>query len=282
MIQVYPSFATLRKYQLIAQSFNSADAANKKIRKLGQSLEFEQIKDYVRGDDYRTVNWKATARKGQLMVNHFSEEKSQQIYCVIDMGRAMKMPFEGLSLMDYAINSSLVLSNVALLKQDRAGIVTFSDQMGSILAADRKNSQIQSILQLLYNQKTRFLESDFEKLYMQVRSYVKQRSLLVLFTNFESVSGLKRQLPYLKRMAGRHLLLVIFFENTELKELSERPVNDIEGLYTKTISEKFSFEKRLIVKELANNGILSILTTPQQLTINAVNKYLEIKARQAI
>lgn len=281
-IAVYPSFNQMRKYELLARSAENNEFGNKRVRKVGSSMEFEQIKDYVSGDDIRTINWKATARRSGLMVNHYTDERSQQVFCIIDKGRLMKMPFEQLTLLDYAINATLVLSNVCLYKQDRIGLMTFSNKFGSLLAADRKPIQMENILQALYRQQTQFLESDFEKLYMQVRSHVKQRSLLVLFTNFESVSGLKRQLPYLKRMAGRHLLLVIFFENTELKELSERPVNDIEGLYTKTISEKFGFEKRLIVKELANNGILSILTTPQQLTINAVNKYLEIKARQAI
>ncbi|MES2776850.1 MAG: DUF58 domain-containing protein [Bacteroidota bacterium] len=281
-VAVYPSYVQMRKYELFAQSAYSNEFGSKRIRKIGHSMEFEQIKEYVTGDDVRTINWKATARRGNMMVNHYTDERSQQVYCIIDKGRLMKMPFEKLTLLDYAINSTLVLSNVCLHKQDKIGLITFSNKLGSLLVADKKPIQLDNILQVLYKQQTQFLESDYEKLYLQVRSQVKQRSLLVLFTNFESVSGLRRQLPYLKKIAHHHLLLVVFFENTELKALSERPVNNIESLYTKTIAEKFGFEKKMIVKELANNGILSILTSPQQLTINAVNKYLELKARQAI
>ena len=279
---VYPSFSQIRKYELMARTAETTEHGSKRIRKVGSSSEFEQIKEYVSGDDIRTINWKATARRSGLMVNHFTDERSQQVFCIIDKGRLMKMPFENLTLLDYAINSTLVLSSVCINKQDRIGLMTFSNKFGSLLAADRKPIQMENILQTLYRQQTQFLESDFEKLYLQVRTHVKQRSLLVLFTNFESVSGLKRQLPYLKKISSHHLLLVVFFDNTELKELSEKPAADIEGLYTKTIAEKFGFEKRMIVKELSNNGILSILTTPQQLTVNAVNKYLEIKTRQAI
>jgi uncharacterized protein (DUF58 family) len=282
IIAVYPSFAQLRKYELMARTAETTEYGSKRIRKVGSSMEFEQIKEYVSGDDVRTINWKATARRSGLMVNHYTDERSQQVFCLIDKGRLMKMPFDGLTLLDYAINSTLVLSNVCINKQDRVGLITFSNKFGSLLAADRKPVQMENILQTLYRQQTQFLESDFEKLYLQVRTHVKQRSLLVLFTNFESVSGLKRQLPYMKKIASHHLLLVIFFENTELKELSDKPANDIESLYTKTIAEKFGFEKRMIVKELSNHGILSVLTTPQQLTVNAVNKYLEIKARQII
>jgi uncharacterized protein (DUF58 family) len=204
------------------------------------------------------------------------------VYCIIDKGRLMKMPFGGLTLLDYAINSTLVLANVCLQKQDRVGLMTFSNKMGSLLGADRKPIQRENILQLLYNQETAFLESDFEKLYMQIRNRIKHRSLIVLYTNFESLSGLNRQLNYLRSIAKHHLLLVVFFENTELHKLSHLDAQNVEEIYIKTVAEKFEFEKRLIVKELKKHGILSILTPPEKLTINAVNKYLELKARQAI
>jgi uncharacterized protein (DUF58 family) len=280
-VPVYPSFMQLRKYELLSQTTIQLEHGNKRMRKIGHSMEFEQIKEYVRGDDIRTINWKATARRSAIMVNNFTDEKSQQVYCLIDKGRLMKMPFNNLSLLDYAINSSLVLSNVCLQKQDKVGLITFANKIGTILAADRKPLQKANILQLLYNQETDFLESDYEMLYLQIRSRIKQRSLLILFANFESLSGLKRQLNYLKSIAKHHLLMVVFFENTELKQLSTQNAANIEDVYVKTIAEKFAFEKRLIVKELSNNGILSILTSPENLTVNTINKYLELKARQA-
>ena len=281
-VPVYPSFLQLRKYELLSQTTIQTEHGNKRMRKIGHSMEFEQIKEYVRGDDIRTINWKATARKGSLMVNNYTDEKSQQVYCIIDKGRLMKMPFNELTLLDYAINSTLVLSNVCLQKQDRIGLITFSNKMGSLIAADKKPIQRENILQLLYNQDTAFLESDYEMLYMQIRSRIKHRSLLVLYTNFESLSGLRRQLNYLRSIARHHLLMVVFFENTELHQLSHLQAGNVEEVYIKTIAEKFEFEKRLIVKELQKHGILAVLTPPEKLTINAVNKYLELKARQAI
>lgn len=282
MIPVYPSFMQVRKYELLSQTTIQSEHGNKRMRKIGHSMEFEQIKEYVRGDDIRTINWKATARKGSLMVNNYTDEKSQQVYCLIDKGRLMKMPFGGLSLLDYAINSTLVLANVCLQKQDRVGVLSFANKMGSILAADRKPIQRENVLQLLYNQQTQFLECDYEMLYMQVRNRIKQRSLLVLFTNFESMSGLNRQLNYLRAIARHHLLMVVFFENTELHQLSGLQATNLEDVYVKTIAEKFEYEKRLIVKELNKHGTLAVLTSPEKLTINTVNKYLELKARQAI
>lgn len=281
-VKVYPSYMQMRRYQLLAVSNRLQEAGVKKIRKLGHSMEFEQIKEYVRGDDYRTINWKATARKNDLMVNNYTDERSQQIYCLINKGRVMKMPFHGLTLLDYSINASLVLSNVALVRQDKAGLITFEKNLDTFLAADKKPTQMNLVLETLYKQKTDFLEADFEKLFSVIRNRITNRSLLVLFTNFESMESLQREMPALKKIAKYHLLLVVFFENTELKSLIEGRTSTLEDIYIKTIAEKFNYEKRLMVKELHKNGIPSILTTPEGLTVNTVNKYLELKTRMSI
>ena len=216
------------------------------------------------------------------MVNNYTDERSQQIYCLINKGRVMKMPFGGMTLMDYAINASLVLSNVALVRQDKAGLVTFAENLDAFILADKKTTQMNLLLETLYRQQTRFLESDFEKLFSVIRNRVTNRSLLILFTNFESLESLQREMPALKKMARYHLLLVVFFENTELKSLRESKAVKMEDIYIRTIAEKFAFEKRLMVKELHKNGIQSILTTPENLTVNTVNKYLELKTRMSI
>lgn len=282
IVPTYPSFQQLKRYQLMAFTNRLNETGIRRLRKSGSSTEFEQIKEYVLGDDYKKVNWKATARRGDIMVNTYTDEKSQHIYCLIDKGRNMKMPFEGLTLLDYAINASLVVANVALLKHDKAGLLTFSNKPETFLAADRKGMQMEMILENLYRQQTGFLETDFEALYAHVHSRIKSRSLLILFTNFESIVSFQRQLPYLRRLAKHHLLLVVFFENTELKQLREKPAENLEDIYIKTIADKFAFEKRLIARELQQHGILSVLTAPQQVTINAINKYIELKARQMI
>ncbi|MFP2996019.1 DUF58 domain-containing protein [Spongiivirga sp. MCCC 1A20706] len=279
MVPTYPSFIQLKKYDLLAISNNLLQYGIKKIRRLGHTMEFEQIKEYVLGDDIRTINWKATAKKNQLMINQFQDEKSQPVYSVIDKGRLMKMPFEGLSLLDYAINATLVISNVATKKQDKAGMFAFSKKVENMVVAERRNSQMNLIMEALYNVETDFYESDFGRLYADIKKNISHRSLLLLYTNFETLDSLNRQLPYLKGLAKNHLLVVIFFKNTELNELIQKDANTIQQVYDKVIAEKFAFEKRLIVNELKKYGIYSILTEPEDLTINTINKYLEIKAR---
>lgn len=279
MVPTYPSYIQLRKYSLIAFSNNLFQYGIKKIRRIGHTMEFEQIKEYTQGDDVRTLNWKATAKKNSFMVNQFQDEKSQSVYMIIDKGRVMKMPFNGLSLLDYAINATLVLSNVILKKQDKAGMLAFSKKVENRVFAERRASQMQKILENLYNIKTDFFESDFSRLYTDIKKNINQRSLIILYTNFETMDGLNRQLPYLKGIAKNHLLVVVFFNNTELNDLINKKAENIQEVYDKVIAEKFAFEKRLIVNELKKYGIYSVLTQPENLTLDTINKYLEIKAR---
>ena len=282
MVAVYPSYIQMRKYEFLAMSNRLTEFGLKKIRRIGHTMEFEQIKNYVAGDDVRTINWKATAKRAQLMVNQYQDEKSQPIYSIIDLGRVMKMPFEELKLIDYAINATLAFSNIALLKNDKAGLLTFSKKVDTIIAASNKRTHINILNEALYNTDTQFTDSDYGYLYATIKKKITHRSLLILYTNFEHISALKRQLPFLKAIARKHLLVTVFFENTELDVLISKNTEDLQNIYHKTIAEKFAYEKRLIVKELESRGVHAILTKPKHLTVNVINKYLEFKAKGVI
>ena len=281
-VPVYPSIVQMKHYELRAFDRISHQGGIKKIRRLGHSYEFEQIKNYVRGDDYRSINWKASSRRAQLMVNQYEDERAQQVYCIIDKSRVMKMPFEGLSLMDYAINTTLAISNIALQKHDRAGLLTFSDKIGTTLKADKKANQLNKILLALYKEKERNLEANYELLFHAARKLVKGRSLLLLFTNFESMYALERVLPILRRINNLHLLVVVFFENTEIRAFTQEVVKNTEDIYHQTVAQQFMAEKVAMVQKLKQYGIQAVLTPPADLSVNTINKYLELKARGLI
>jgi len=282
MVPVYPSIIQMQQYDFLAISNRLTEIGVKKIRRIGHTQEFEQIKEYVPGDDFRTINWKATAKQRQMMVNQYQDERSQPIYSIIDTGRVMKMPFNELKLLDYAINATLAFSNVALKRNDKTGMISFSKKIESFIPALQKLSHLNTIMEKLYAIDTEFSDSDFGLLYAHIKRKVTHRSLLLLYTNFEHISALKRQLPFLTAIAKKHVLVVVFFENTELEQLIATDAEDIQTIYHKTIAEKFSLEKKLMQKELRKHGIQTILTKPAELTINAINKYLEIKARGLI
>ncbi|MCK6602708.1 MAG: DUF58 domain-containing protein [Bacteroidetes bacterium] len=281
-VPVYPSFLQMKKYELMAFSGRVADSGMRKVRRIGHSMEFEQVREYVTGDDIRTLNWKAAAKLNKLMVNQFQDEKSQAVYAVIDLGRTMKRSFNGISYLDYAINSSLAILNIALKKDDKAGLVTFSDQIYTFLGAEKKSGQIRKILSLLYNQATTFRESDFQLLVQTFRTRVSTRSLLLFFTNPETLPAMERMLPYLKVLSRIHVLVVIFFENTELDSLRQTPARDLHGIYRKSLAEMLDLNKKQMVLELKRHGIYPVLTTPDHLTTDTLSQYLELKSRGII
>lgn len=281
-ICVYPSYLMLRQYELLAISNNLTELGIKRIRRIGHHSEFEQIKEYVKGDDLRIINHNATARRHQLMVNTYQDERSQQIYCIIDKGRLMQAAFNGMTLLDYAINAALVVSYVAIRKQDKAGLATFEGKFDTFLPASNRSAQMQHILEALYRQQTTFGESDYSSLYVHLNKYINKRSLLIIYTNMDSVAGMERQINYLRRLARQHVVLVVFFLDVEMEQLAATPPKTTYDYFSQTAAEKFLFEKRLVAGKLKQYGVHTLLTSPQALSIDIINKYLELKARRII
>lgn len=282
MVPVMPSVIQMKKYELMAFARISTFEGIKKIRRLGHSYEFEQIKNYSLGDDIRSINWKATGRRNTLMVNQYEDERSQQVYMIIDKSRSMHMPFNGLSLVDYSINTSLVLANIALKKYDRVGLISFSNLIGSTLPAESHELQLKKIMNALYHEKPQPLEANFDLLYRSVKNVIKSRSLVMLYLNFESTYAMERALPILQKINQLHLLVVMIFENTELHHYTKKEAKFVSDIYAQTIAEKLSHEKKQIVSKLKKHGIQTILSKPEDLSINTVNKYLELKSKGLI
>lgn len=184
--------------------------------------------------------------------------------------------------MDHSVNSTLALANIVLKKHDRAGLITFSDVIGSVLKADSQPIQLQKFLQTLYREQERPGEANYDLLYYAARKLISGRSLLLLFSNFESMPALDRVLPVLRRINALHLLVVVFFENTEIRDFADQPAQNLEDIYRQTVARKYLAEKTAMVTKLRQYGIQAVLTRPENLSMNTINKYLELKARGLI
>ena len=281
-VKVYPSYLMLNQYELLAAHHNLTELGIKRVRRLGHHTEFEHIKEYVRGDDYRTINWKASARRHQIMVNTYQDERSQQVYSIIDKGRIMQSAFRGMTLLDYAINASLVLSYVALRREDKVGLATFSNHFETFLPASQQAGQMQQLLESLYRQATDFGESDYSALSVHLNKHITKRSLLILYTNFDSIVGMERQLEALKFLSSRHVVLAVFFENASLTTFAERKPRHLSDYFDQTLADKFIAEKQHVVNLLQRHGIYALLTAPERLSVDVINRYLEMKARHVI
>ncbi len=279
----YPSFEQFKKLPikaLVTKYFDTSSQNN--VKKIGQSLEFEQIKEYNVQDDFRHINWKASAKANKLMLNQYRDERSQDIYAVIDCGRTMYMPFKEQTLLDYAINSALALSKAAVALEDKAGVIALKHPKIQWLPARKDGRAFGRINDFLYQIDTNFKETDFEILYKFSRVNIKQRSLFVIFTNFDTIQAMYRQLPYLKALSRHHLLLLVMYENTELLADVQVAGKDLREVYTKTIEKQMLDQSRLISKELTMNGINSLFISPNNLNIKVINKVIELKRRQMI
>ncbi|MDQ3534898.1 MAG: DUF58 domain-containing protein, partial [Bacteroidota bacterium] len=188
----------------------------------------------------------------------------------------------GMTLLDYAINASLVLTDVSLKKGDKAGLLTFEDKIDVLVKSSNRNLQIHKVMEALYHQKTSFNEADFGAVYNYLKKNVNQRSLILFFTNFESIHSLNRQLKYLQFINREHLLVVVYFRNTELDQIFTDKANNIRQVYDQSIAYQMLNEKVLIRESLSKAGILSLYTTPQSLNVNVLNKYIEVKTKRMI
>lgn len=285
-VAVYPSVQQMKRYAFLAESHRLREVGVKKVRRRGHTMEFDQIREYVPGDDRRSVNWKATARRSayapRLMVNTYQDEREQPVVVALDMGRAMRSPFAGMTLLDHAVNAALVVLNTALQTHDRAGLVAFGRDVEAVVPPDRRRGHLGALLEALYRLDPGYQDPSFEGLYATLRARLRRRSLVLLVTNFDTVAGLERQLPYLRRIARSHRLVVVLFENTGIRELLGAESERLEDVYVKATAEGLALEKREIVRTLERHGVGALLTTPERLTADTVNRYLQIKAQGAL
>lgn len=287
-VDVYPAFTRLREKDEQVRSKQILSTGSHKRQLPANQTEFRDIREYVVGDDVRTINWKATARTGTTMVNEYEDERSQHIINVIDCGSAMQRTFHALSLQDHAINASLLVSYSALEKEsDCVGVCSYGPKGFNFLPARAGKVQFKSIMQQLYALDTEYGESDIEQLCLMIDRNVKRRSLIFLYTEIPTMSALERQLQFFKRIATRNCLVVVNCLDKELESVSER---DFKGktqrkyhsqCVERTLAKDMVNQKQLIADTLQQNGIYCLSIYPETLSFGVLKKYLELKEKRA-
>ena len=280
-ISVYPAIAQFNDLKFNYKISNRSEGGFHHVRRLGHGYEFDHIKAYIRGDDIRSINWKATGRMNSLMVNQYEDDMSQSVYHILDKSRIMNFKSNGMTLLDYAINTILIHSKVVLDKKDRVGFISYAKYIDTFILADKIGAQLRKILSALFHESSTESESNIELLMHTIRSQIRQRSLIFLYTNFESISALERTLPYLKSIQSYHQLVVIFFSNDHVIDRMEAMKrNDVKhDSYDIAVLENYSLEKQLIVNRIQRENIQALLVEPNLLGISTINKYLELKSK---
>lgn len=211
------------------------------------------------------------------MVNVYSEERSQHVYCIIEKGRMMQQTAAGMTFLDYAVNASLALSYVVMQHNDKAGVVTFAGKVDAFVPAERRQSQMHTLNETLYNEHTDFVEADYQTLAVTLSRNIRRRSLLVLFCNFATMNAMCRQLFYLRNMALRNRLLVVFFRDEDIETFAQKSPEMQEEYFQTVQAEQNVKDRRLIAAELRQNGIEALLVKPESMTADVINQYIRMR-----
>ena len=281
-VRVYPDITAVHKYALLARKGALFELGVRNLRHRGQGTEFESLREYVPGDTFRDVDWKATARKGRPVTRTYEVERSQTMVLAVDAGRLMTPMVGGMSKLDRAVNASLLLAYLGLEAEDQVGLLVFGRDIQAYLPPRKGRRQFGSILEALYAVEGRVEEPDYPSALRYLASKLGKRALVVLFTELAGTDTSRRLLGVLDTLTPRHLPLVMTQRNRYLEALaSEAPAREVDA-FRSAVSEGVLREKAAALRTLTVQGSLALDVFPEELSVSAVNRYLEIKARGAL
>lgn len=278
-VRVYPNVLELRKYDLLARKGMLHELGLRVSRARGPGGEFERLRDYTPDDEFRRINWKATARRGHPIAAEYETERSQHVICAIDCGRLMAPPVGELMRLDYAVNTALMLSYVAGLRGDHVGVLAFADQVRAYVAPRRGKPQFQTLLETLYNLQPEPVESDHALALGYLSRRQRRRALIVLFTDLATPEAAGPLVTQLTRLARHHLPLCVTVSDPFIAGAAGQPVGDSEGLYRRAVAESLLDERRALLDRLQRGGVLTVDVPADRLSAGVVNTYLRLKAQ---
>jgi uncharacterized protein (DUF58 family) len=277
-VKVYPDVQAVRAYELMAQR-DKDPAAIRASRKRGGESEFERLREYRRGDEFRSIDWKATARRQKLISREYQLESNQSVLFLLDAGRLMTARAEDLSLFDHALNATLMLSHVAARAGDRVGLLAFADAIKSYAPPAGGAGAARQVIQAGYDLHPDLVETNYAAAFEHVGLRVRKRSLVVLFTQVVDDVAAAELLRLMRGVMPRHLPLMVLLRDVEVDALVEGA--GVDPYVRGAAAELSSFRDRL-VRDLKKHGALVLDVAPGQLTPQLINRYLEIKARHLL
>jgi uncharacterized protein (DUF58 family) len=277
--KVYPDIQAVRSYALLARKGALAEMGVKRMRYVGEGTEFESLREYSHGDDYRDIDWKATARRGRPIVKAFEAERSQTIVLAVDAGRLMIPRVAGLTKLDRAVNAALLLAYLGTERDDLVGLLVFGRDVVRYLPPKKGHRQFVAILEALYSVEGRVEEPDYGRAMRYLATRLSKRSLVVLFTDLVGREPSKRLMDSLAGLLPRHLPLLITQRNRDVEARSRSEMATEAEVFGASVAETLLADKAAALRLLAARGALVLDVYPEELSVAAVNRYLEVKAR---
>ncbi len=278
-VQVYPNLLQVERYQLLARSDRLQEAGFRRLRRLGEGTEFESLRDYVPDDDFRDIDWKATARRHKPITRQYEIERSQNVMLMVDAGRMMCAQLDGMSKLDYAINAALMLAYVAVQEDDAVGLVVFADEVHSFVPPRKGNAQVGRLVEQLYTVQPTMREPDYTAAFSLLHGRARKRALVVVFTDLIDRHASSQLLAHTAALYPHHLPLVVTLRDPRLHDLAEQMPHQAPDAYERAIAANLLMNREEALSTLRQRGAAIVDALPQNLTVAAVNRYLALKAR---
>jgi uncharacterized protein (DUF58 family) len=278
-VKVYPNLMDVRKYDLLLRRNRLQEIGLRNTRMFGDGTEFERLREYLPDDEYRRINWKATARRHRPVTAQYQTERSQSVMAVLDTGRMMQSPVADIAKLDYAVNAVLLLGYVATGKGDRVGVMSFADDVLHYLAPRQGRGQFYRMLEVLYGVDAQQVEPNYRKALTYLAVKQRRRALIVIFTDLSSGASMDSLVAQVSLLARTSLPLVVTISDPDVHKASEQRPHDSLSMYQRATAAQMLDERRIVLDTLRKRGILTLDVPANQLSIAVINRYLELKGR---
>lgn len=280
--KVYPNLIALRRYRLLAKKDRLTFEGFRALKLKGRGTDFAQLRDYLPDDDFRRIDWKSSARRNKLTVREYQIERAQNLFIMLDCGRLSSSHLGGHPRLDTMINAALMLAFVALQSGDRVGLLAFDDDIRLYLPFEKGNRQLNRIIESLYNLQPAMVESDYRKAFNYVANKVRRRSMVTLFADIiDSVSS-AQLLANVQNLAPKHLPLMLLMRDEDVDTISAERAEIPGELFRKVSAQNLLLDRRAALSKLTFRGVLALDLPPDKLSVEAVNGYLQLKARSLL
>ena len=278
-VAVYPNLLEVSRYQYLARTDRLRQGGFRVVHRLGKGTEFESLREYTPDDEFRSIDWKATARRHRPATRQFEIERSQTVIIMIDAGRMMTAQIGEMSRLDYAINAALMLAYVASERDDAVGLISFADEVKGFVPPRKGHGQVGRITEALYDLQPALVEPDYAAAFGILHGRARKRALVVCFTDLVDVDASQRLLAHVASLAPHHLPLLITLSDPVLQKAARQAPQDAAGVYQRAVAGQVLEDREKALGVLRQRGVLVLDVPPQKLTVSAVNEYLALKAR---
>jgi uncharacterized protein (DUF58 family) len=278
-VKVYPNLLDVRMYDLLLRKNRLQELGLRTTRMFGEGTEFERLREYLPDDEYRRINWKATARRHRPVTVQYQTERSQTVIAVLDTGRMMQSPVADIAKLDYAVNAVLFLGYVATGKGDRVGVMSFADDVSHYLAPRQGRGQFYRMLEVLYAVDAQQVEPNYRKALAYLAVKQRRRALVVIFTDLSSGTSLDHLVAQVSLLARSSLPLVVTISDPDVHAAADQVPHDSLSVYQRASAAQMLDERRVVLDTLRKRGVLTLDVPANQLSLAVINRYLELKGR---